>query len=179
MPALSRRTESIPLYQGDDEAVIADLRETILRLRSRLDVARKAGPGVLLGGEDDPVAAAERALHEAEAEFEAKSSEAIERAVIVVMRALPWERWDDLVEAHPPREGNKVDAHWDWNTKTLPKEAFPEMLVSPEMAPGEAADFFASLSFGNRDVLAYEIQMLNVGRGASPKERHASEITRT
>lgn len=186
--AITPRTRTIVLLQGDDDERLEELRAVAKRLREKAGTLearaerlrpRRGQPGeVQLLGDDDPWAeakeAAEAAAAEAEAAEQAADSfaeEAKGRAVTVVMRSIGFKKWKSLAAKHPPREDNEHDAIARYNIDTAPDDLVPPCLASPSMDDDEKRSFLEALSFGNFDKLAWAAHALNTGRGADPTLR--------
>lgn len=176
---ITRRTKTVTLLQGEDDERLQELRVKASELRQRAEKLRKAPRSALLADETDPALDAEFAASEAEREADEFAAEAEARGVEITLRALGRRRWPELLEAHPPREGNDADKRSGANLKTLPDVLVPESIVEPQMSPGEKTDFLDGLSFGQWDYLALEAWNLNTQAGADPKARLGSETTRT
>lgn len=176
---MTRRTTTVILLQGDDAEELQRLRDHAADLRRRAEQLRKSGAKPVLVSDDDPVLAAEDAAAAAEVDADSFAAEAEERGVAVKLRALDRKRWPELLAAHPPRDDNDADKRVGANVESISEALVPEALVEPTMTDGELADFLASLSFAQWDLLALEAWALNTTVGADPKARLGSGTTRT
>jgi hypothetical protein len=109
---LKPRTNTIPIYQGDDTERLSELRMAVAVAERQAEIKRqqwsdsqggprRVGDKPAVSAED--VQAADAAVQAAEDAFDAFVDEAAERAVEVVVRAIGRRRFRDLVAAHPQR----------------------------------------------------------------------------
>lgn len=112
MSTIKPRTNTIPIYQGDDTERLSELRMAVAIAERQAEIKRQqyasadSGPrrrGDAVSVSVDDVQAAEAAVQAAEDAFDAFVDEAAERAVEVVVRAIGRRRFRDLVAAHPQR----------------------------------------------------------------------------
>lgn len=122
---VSRRRETVYLYQGDDLDRLTALAQAVADARA---AEAAAGSSRLLSdtGARDAVEA-----------FNAFREEARDRAVKVVLEALGRVFWRDLVRAHPPREktvtddeGKPITVLHDEDGAGINFDTFPEALLT-------------------------------------------------
>lgn len=180
MVAITPRTRTVVLLQGEDEERLNALRETAAELRARAERAKRdrAKPATLLGSAD-PATEAEEAAKAAEQEADDFATEAEERGVKVVMRSVGRKKWADLTKAHPVREDNDGDKVAGYNIETAPEDIVPACLASPALADAEREEFLDSLTFAQFDRLAWEAHALNRSPGADPTQRLLSASSHT
>lgn len=131
-PILSARTATILLYQGDDQARLDELA-------AEVDRARVAGSPSRLNDVDGYAAAVDA--------YRDFASEAKDRAVAVVVRALGRRQWRSLVDAHPVREGNERDAAYGVNFDSFGDALVPPSIAAPEFTtPADRDAFLDGLS---------------------------------
>lgn len=174
---LNPRTHTVVLYQGDDLAVLDRLAGEVNDLRDKVDrEARKAkGAPPRLLGEADPVTDASAACDAKEAEHDAALADAKPRAVTIVLRALGRKTFRQLVDAHPPREGNTDDKAAGVNEDTFVEALVPLSIASPAFASdAERDEFLDSLTYAQFRALYLWAYALNTTEGASPKALTAS-----
>jgi hypothetical protein len=164
-PTLSVRTTRIPLYQGDD-------LERIEELRADLERAKHAEGGpARVGDTGSGVASAKAALLAAYAE-------AKPRAVLVTVKALGRRQWRSLIEAHPPREGNREDDMHGGiaNINTLQDPLVVASITEPEFpTPADRDDFLDALSDADFTSIFRAAFALNRVPGGDPKDLLAFE----
>ncbi|MCX8455358.1 hypothetical protein [Paenarthrobacter ureafaciens] len=93
--------------------------------------ARSLGDDRLNGG---PLKALAQRVADVEAEMKAAT-------VDFLVRGLKRSAWNDLVAAHPPREGNALDKSYGFNLESLMVEAIPACIASVENRESEALPF--------------------------------------
>lgn len=166
--SITPRTETIYLFQGDDEERIRDLDR---RAREAQKSAASSGPRLLAEGED---------WHDLAQQHDALVVEARERAVKVVVRALGRRTWRQLVSEHPPREGNAEDQAAGINEETFADALVPVSIASPTFESDAARDdFLDSLNDAQFNGLYLTAFFLNRGTQASPKASLVSALTPT
>lgn len=94
-------------------------------------------------GDSDRHATARRALAEA---IEALREQMSAATVEVRMRALPRPRWLELVEGHPPRDGEDGDKILGFNPVSLPAALVRASIVSPELTDDQWVKFEGALT---------------------------------
>lgn len=99
--------------------------------------------------------AAEKAVADAEAAADADS-------VIITFAALKADKYDELKDLHPPREGNQLDQLSEYNRDTFPdalmeKSALPQVKdVEGNIVDMDVAEVIAEMSNGER-ILACQV----------------------
>ena len=162
-PTLSARTARIPLYQGDDLALIETLREVVERAR-----LSAAGPA-RVGDTGSDLATAKVALQVA-------CEEAEPRAVVVVVKALGRRQWRSLVTEHPARDDTKEDEALGVNADTFPDALVPPSIAEPEFPSHADRDaFLDSLSDADFNRLFRAAFVLNRVPADDPKDLLAFE----
>lgn len=161
--SLRPRTKKIHLLNGDDYSRWLELWEAFQQ--ATLIDSDETQPLRLGQKPVDP--AKEAAL--AHDEF---VEEANKRSPVAEIQSIGGFAYEDLIEEHPPREGNQVDAGHGYNTKTFPRALAVASLVSVtgETLPDDAAKlaFLGSLSTGAWRILSQEVINLNT-QVADPK----------
>lgn len=169
---LNPRTHTVTLFQGDDLAHLQSLADTVNAAQRDYDDAREdakdAPPAGML--DEDPVADAKSALDEAKEAHDAYLADAEPRAIKVVMRALGRKTWRDLVNGHPPREGNEGDKVIGVNDETFGDALVPACIASPVFTTTDERDaFLDSLTMAQFRSLYVTAFTLNTVEGATPK----------
>lgn len=142
------------------EEELDNLREANIGKRPRTGRLNQAEPEVPA----DEVALAKR-IKKLEADMEEHSAD-------FVFRRIPEDEWDQLVAAHPPREGNKGDERMGINAKTFAAPIVQSCCVSPKGMDTSAFEpWWKGLSSGQRDVLFYG--------GAWPANREPGEVPKS
>ncbi len=130
MPDLKPRTTTVVLFQGDD---IDEARKLNTAVREAAILAKTAGPKRI--GDDTPT------LTDAAKAYDAFVAEAAERGVKVEIQAVGRKVWRELLEKHPPRQIDEVeagevskvthpeDAGWGFNFQTLADDLVPASVV--------------------------------------------------
>lgn len=142
MPHLKPITETVPIYQGDDAAKLADLRRALSVAEAKAaheieGAVRASRSQNLRDGDADPVAEVrdrvEAEVAKAQAALDAFLPEAAERALGVTIRALGSRRFREIVADHPARKVTRKvgdteeevvhedDAPFGVNTETFPR----------------------------------------------------------
>lgn len=105
---IERRTATVTLNFGNYKAELADLQERMLAEFRKEEAAgpRRAG---------SKSKAAEMAR-----EYDAKLAEGEAAGTTVTLHEISNVEWQELTDAHPPRDGDDRDKRAGWNTKTLP-----------------------------------------------------------
>lgn len=166
--SITPRTETIYLFQGDDEELIRDLDR---RAREAQKAAEK-GPARLLCDIENWRDLAEQ--------HDTLVVEAKERAVKVVVRALGRRTWRALVAAHPPREDSKEDEAAGVNEETFADALVPLSLASPVFESDAERDaFLDSLNDAQFNGLYLTAFVLNRGTQSPPKAGLVSALTPT
>lgn len=165
---LKPRTDTVVLFQGDDEAKIRELEARAKALRSSETVK----PPRTQDEPDDYTAAAE-----AHDEFK---REALTRAVVVTVQALGRKRWRSLVDEHPPREDAAGDEAFGLNLKTFPDALVPVSIVDPVFdTPADRDDFLDSLSDQQFEAVFWAAFRMNRHGGADPQDFLAARVSST
>lgn len=154
-PMIKPRTAEVIIYQGDDLAQLAELRQAA-------DVAaRQAGPGRI--GDDT-------AAHTAARAYDDFVTQAAERAVTVGLSQLPRRQWRRIRDTHPPREGNEDDRGAGFDVDAIGEELIPASITAPAFA-GEAdrETFLDSLAEADWERLLWTAVSLNAQPVADPK----------
>lgn len=152
---LTPRTQSVTLYQGDDLARIAEYDAEIERLEADKTPRLLHEPDLLA---------------EKKAERDAFVNDAKQRAVVVELRHVGRKKWRELVDAHPPREGNENDAAVGVNEFELMEALVPASIHKPEFdSDRDRDDFLDSLSDAQFELLYMTAFMLNRTVAAAPK----------
>ena len=109
--------------------------------------------------------------------------------VIVEHRALTRKRWVELMEAHPPREGNEQDAQFGVNVETFVDAALADAITGATGASdGEPVEGFTGadwhdtandISNAQWQQFAFDLFRLNNGVTAGPTSRTASLVMRS
>lgn len=159
MNEIKPRTASDVIYQGDDLATLADLRQAaavaerkaeielnIAQARARAEAPRRIGEM----SPEDPQVAYDAAVKPSQDAYDAFVDEAAERAVVWTVQAIGRKAFRVLMLAHPPRTVETVeddakvekphedDASWGVNVETFPEalltyaEGDDRTLVEPE-----------------------------------------------
>ena len=133
MPDLKPREAEVLIYQGDDLARLAELRQAAEVAQRRVERDEKSPRRT---GDEVPSADAERAA------FDAFVEEAAKRAVVVRLRAIGRKRFRELVAEHPPRtvkvkrfteDGKEYEedgSHPDDSMTDVNNETFPTALLT-------------------------------------------------
>lgn len=166
MSSISRRTDELFVWQGDDLARIKELRA-----RAE-EAAKKESAGPRLMGEESEA----QVLAQEHDDFVA---EAKGRAVKVKIREVGRRRWRDLQAEHPPRPGNESDESIGVNEDTFAEALLTASIIEP-MFPdaGGLAEFIDDLNAGVFEQLYVRAFMLNKSGAVDPKASLASELTR-
>lgn len=146
------------ILQGDDEEQLRELRAAAQRAKA----TSESEPRTL--AEEDPYEAAARAADDFAAEAE-------ERGVTVTLRAVGRKKWRELVEAHPPRDGDEDDKKAGVNLDNFAEALVPACIAGPTFSEGELTDFLDALTPAQFDLLALAAWNLHKNLGASPKDR--------
>lgn len=154
---LNPRTAVVLLLQGED----ADRLE---ELRDRAEQAKTPAKAPRLMSDEDPYPAAAQAADDFKREAE-------ERAVRVVVRALPRKKWRQLVADHPPRPDHAGDAQFGIHLVDFADALVPASIVEPEFSgDGQRDDFLDSLTDGQFEDVFWKAYRLNRGGGTDPKD---------
>lgn len=171
MGLLKPRTAKVPIYHGDDMAILAELHRKA-EVAARLAEAAAAGPRRL--GDVIPNADAEKAA------YDAFVDEAAERAFEVELEAIGSRRFRDLLAAHPPRvetvDGREqiveADQEYAVNTETLPmalltfRDESKATITDPSLPEDELREFLEDdCSDGDLERLWETAFWLNRGDG--------------
>lgn len=172
--SISRRTEDVTIYQGDDASVI----EKALRDVNRVAEDQVAPTGRL----NDP-----SPLQEAADAYDAVVVEALSRAVTATVQALGRKAYRGLLAAHPPREGNETDAQLGFNESTFSDalleffdaETGEKSVIAPEFSGRQPLiDWLNDLNDGTFSQLAEAAVRVNEGRSPDPKDSLGSRVAR-
>jgi hypothetical protein len=111
-----------------------------------------------------------KATTEAAKHLEAVKASASESVLEIELEARPRKRWAEIEEAHPEREGDKVDDAFSINWDTFLAEVLPESVVAVryretgepvEVAPEEWVEVLDEISDGQYQTLATALLRLN------------------
>ena len=166
MSSISRRVDSVYIWQGDDLARIKELR-------ARAEEAAKAeATGPRLMGEKSEA----REFAEEHDEFVA---EAKARAIKVTIREVGRRRWRELMNEHPPRPDNESDAQLGVNEDSFSEALVRASIIEPMFPTVEELDEFVdNLNAGVFDQLYVRAFTLNRSGVVDPKASLASELIR-
>jgi hypothetical protein len=185
----TRRTASVPIYNGDDLEQLADLRRAAENARRARDNAPRSAPQRL----GDPEAATElgEAAGAAERAYDEFVVGAADRATLVRLQALPRKTFRRLMLDNPPRrvtdpETNREVEHEEDAPYGVNVEDFPEALLAYREGPGDDDErtmlepalesvlalqkFLDGLSDGDFERLWQLAYSLNRAAGGDPKE---------
>ena len=196
MSTIKPRTAEVVIYQGDDLARLAELRQAAEVARRAVEQHRKASENGSARMGDAPSAETEQDAYDAFVE------EAAERAVTVEIRAIGRKRFKTLLEEHPPRKVKQKDDkgveqdvdHADDAPYGVDVTTFPEALLSfidsdepsvrtiaaPKFEGRKAVQAFIDdeLADGDFETLWNTAYMLNRGSTGDPKaSRYGSRST--
>ncbi len=159
------RTATVTIYQGDDEAHLAELEQAARRAKE---------------GQQGPLLATETAdWADLAQQYDALAEQAAERAWKVTLTALPRLEWKRMVANHPPREDNRSDAAVGVNEDTLPDELVPASVATIDPDPGDRGRFLSALNDVQFEHLYLTAFALNRGFGAGPKAGLSAELGRS
>lgn len=166
MSSISRRVDSVYVWQGDDLARIKELR-------ARAEEAAKAeSTGPRLMGEKSEA-------QEFAKEHDEFVAEAKERAIKVTIREVGRRRWRTLTSEHPPRPGSDSDASSGVNEDTFSEALVRASIIEPMFPTVEELDEFVNnLNAGVFEQLYYRAFLLNKSGVVDPKASLASELIR-
>lgn len=165
-PPIARRWEDVPLFQGDDAALIEELRVRYHKAKQD-DRGRTGGRAVDASG-----------ATEARDALVAATEEAEPRATIIRVQALPRKVYKGLRLANPPREGNEVDAAYGFNRDDMADalieyfnaESGEKTVISPDLgAKAEHLAWLEELTEGNAEALFNAAYACNEGAPVDPK----------
>jgi hypothetical protein len=169
---ISRRTEQVPIFQGDDAAAIEQARRDF----NRVAAAEVRPP--LRQGDPTPV-------QEAAEAYDAVVADALPRAVMATVRALGRRAYRHLRAAHPPREGNDGDRDLGFNEDTFLDalleyfDAGEKTIAEPDFANRESLiAWLDDLNDGNFTQLAEAAVRVNEGGSPDPKDSLGSRVSR-
>ena len=160
------RTAVVTIYQGD----YLDRIDYLRRQAEAAAEAEQSGPR-RSGQKSEAMRLA--------AEHDALVAEANETAVHVKVQALGRKAWRELVDAHPPRDGNDEDKAAGVNEDTFKDALVAASIVEPEMTEGERVDFLDYMSSVDYDRIYVTAFSLNRVVAADPKSSLASRLTRS
>lgn len=156
---LKPRTDTVVLFQGDDDQKIRELAARAERLKKSEEMGLPRTLGELPEYE---IAARE---HD---EFK---REATERAVTVTVQALRRRQWRSLVDEHLPRKDAPVDERFGVNLKTFPDALVPISITEPAFdTPADRDDFLDSLSDQQFEDVFWAAFGVNRRGGADPQD---------
>lgn len=168
---IQRRTEDVPIFQGEDDTTIEGLRQALIRAEQR---GRSSAPRRM--GDLPEESVAKTALNEA-------VQEALPRAVVVTVQALGRKVYRSLVAANPPREGNELDQYQGYNTDDMAvallefHDGTERTIIAPEFASkDEAVAWLDNLNDGTYSALFSAAVRCNEGGPVDPKA--ISELAR-
>lgn len=169
---VSRRTEQVPIFQGDDAAIIETARQDFNRV-----AAAEVAP-VLRQGDASP-------LQEAADAYDKVVADALPRAVMATVRALGRKAYRHLLAAHPPREGNDVDQALGFNESTFLDalleyfDAGEKSVIKPDFATRESlVEWLDNLNDGTFTQLSEAAVRVNEDRSPDPKASLGSRVAR-
>lgn len=142
---MNQRTFKVQLFQGDDLARLAELRNAA-------DAARPTG--VSTGAEDGDYAAAAQ-------EHDEFLAEARDRAVVIELKPMLRKDYQALLVQHPPRDDDDGDAVIGANAATFAEPLLMASIVSPAMSDAERQEFLDSLNMAQFSLLADEALTIN------------------
>ena len=172
--SVQRRTETVPIFQGDDAAAIA---------AALADVNRATAMEAVGARRLNEVSPAQEAAEH----YDEVVAEALPRAVTAMVRALGRKQYRQLRAEHPPREDDEGDEEAGYNREALHDALLeyydPETGETTVIAPtfGSKQTLVAwldDLSDGNFVQLAMAAVRVNEGGSPSPKASLASQIGR-
>lgn len=191
MPKFEPRTLTINLYQGDWQQRVDLARTKAAAAEQRWnDLKNRSQQRARLLHEDPPDIEARDEFYRLAAKHdEIKAKAEAEGGIAIVLKARSRKRWDDIVEANPPRTGEdvpedirKTDLELGINDKTTGEMLVPESIVSidddvyPEPAETnswtpapEVREFVDAISSAQFDLLYGAAFALNRGTGSDPK----------
>lgn len=173
---LTRASQEVVLYQGDD---LARIQEFVQRLR-------RAGASLSTRMDDD-----EDAVETIRAEYDAFIPGAVERGATVRVEALPGRKYRALVAEHPPRqpvrdEDGKVTQAWPedyergFNVETMADPLVVACTPADQFGSiGDRDAFLDDLSDGNFSRLYSAAVHVNEESGPDPKARLSSQPAQT
>lgn len=132
--ALPERTCELCL-RGDLQAQVEDA-ERELQAVQRTDVA---GLGESLGG--SPALSIAQRIEDLREQMRGAMT-------VFRLRGLPRSRFRELVDAHPPREGEKTDEAWGWNTATFYEPLIRACTIDPTGTDDQWRRLFDSMTDG-------------------------------
>ena|SRR5690349_16821229 len=206
MSDLKPRTASDVIYQGDDLAILAELRQaasvaerkadielSVAQARARADAPRRGGDAI----PEDPQVAYDAAVKPSQDAYDAFVDEAAERAVVWTVQAIGRKAFRALMLAHPPRtvetveDGVKVekphedDAAWGVNVETFPDalltyaEGDDRTLLEPAFdSTADRQKWLDRLAEGDFEKIWATAYQLNRAVGADPKASRFSTAHR-
>ncbi len=165
-----RRTSKVTIYPGDSGVRLDELEEQIAAARLA-EKSRKRRVSEKL--ESDALAQ----------QYDDLRDSLAKDAVTVTLQALPRRKFRELVEAHPPREGEGVpetvvesDKRLGVNESTFFDVAVPASVLSVVGFDGDTLAFLDDLSEPDWRALATHVFGLNNARVDLPKESMASAV---
>ena len=195
MPDLKPREAEVLIYQGDDLARLAELRQAAEVAQRRVERDEKSPRRT---GDEVPSADEEKAA------FDAFVEEAAKRAVVVRLRAIGRKRFRELVAEHEPRkvtvkrigedgvereveETHPEDEMFGVNTSTFPDallrftDGDVRTIVEPEFPTKAARDAFLDdqLTEGDFDTLWVTAFGANRGSSGNPLDHRYSTGSRS
>lgn len=174
---IKRRTETVPIFQGDDAAAIAEALADFNRATAAEALGRSGSRRLT---DDSPVQAA--ADH-----YDAVVAEAEPRAIRATVQALGRKAYRRLLAENPPREDHEDDANLGYNPVGLHDaileffdlETGEKTVMVPEFASKNAlVDWLDDLNDGNFTQLAAAAVRVNEGGSPSPKASLGSQVER-
>lgn len=172
--SITRRSEQVPIFQGDDAAYVEAARQDFNRAASQEPMAARRL------GDSSP-------LQEAAEAYDAAVADALPRAVMVTVQALGRKAYRRLLAEHPPRDGNEDDETLGFN-----QDAFTEALLEyfdlqtgektvtePQfMSAAALVTWLEDLNDGNFAQLASAAVRVNEGGSPDPKASLGSQVAR-
>lgn len=169
---IKRRTEQVPIFQGDDAAVIEAARQDFNRAALAEPVTSRrlndASP-----------------IQEAADAYDAAVLEALPRAVMVTVQALGRKAYRHLLGQHSPREENETDQALGFNESTFLDalleywDAGEKSIVDPEFGSRESlVEWLDNLNDGVFTQLAEAAVRVNEGGSPDPKASLGSRVAR-
>lgn len=183
--SITRRTAEVPVFQGDDVAVIEEAEAAYNRAESLRRLAEVRTPsGRLDGGGEDTLSESTTAAIEAARAYDAAVEDALPRAVTVKVQALGRKTYRGLLAAHPPRNDNDGDAQVGFNRddffdallEHFDGETGERTILAPDFkSKNELTAWLDELSDGVYTELGVTAVRLNQGGSPDPKASLTSQ----
>ena len=149
-----------------EQAVRVCLRGDLTREHDALvaELEQIADEDTLAGASAERVALAE-AIREVEEQMAASVR-------VITVRAMGRRKFKELLDAHPPKEGQAGQ----FNPDTFPRELVAACAIEPRMTPTDADRLFDVLSTGQVEELFAAAWFVNQGATRVPFSKAASEV---